>query len=229
VVNFFRPQVYLDMIVGPLKIPNIPSIPQREKSNVVPTPSACATLGEMRAVNSVRRPPHSVAQAHSASPDASDSRRPRKRRREESPEAARLSAGWRLARVQFGLLGWQEGERHPVLMFKNVPYAQPVERFQPALPWASPPWEGIRDATESGPPCFQMNWDRSNGNNRRVYRGVEDCLTMDVVVPTYAYDAAVASQTVDDCGTTTTTAADTAPIPIVVVIHDGNLEEVSCT
>lgn len=113
-------------------------------------------------------------------------------------------------------------------MFKNVPYAEPVERFQPAVPWSSPPWPGVRDATQSGPPCFQLNWDRSNGNNRRRYRGVEDCLTMDVVVPTYAYNAAVASQSVDTCDSTTSD-AEFSPIPIIVVIHDGNLEEVSGT
>jgi hypothetical protein len=158
----------------------------------------------------------------------------RRARLPTTPEAAPggvstggLAKCWRLARVQFGLLGAQRGERHPVLMFKNVPYAEPVERFQPALPWASPPWEGIRDATRSGPPCFQLNWDRSNGNNYRTYRGVEDCLTMDVVVPTYAYNAAVASQT-EACDTTPSD-ADSRPIPIIVVIHDGNLEEVSCT
>jgi hypothetical protein len=61
---------------------------------------------------------------------------------------------------QYGLLGGVEGERHSVTMFKNMPFADPVARFQPAVVWSSPAWEGVRDASASGPPCYQLTWDR---------------------------------------------------------------------
>ena len=78
----------------------------------------------------------------------------------------------------------------PVRAFLGIPYAAPpVEelRWKPPVPAAK--WDGVRKATEFGPHCMQGNvfgdmLFRDPGNS-------EDCLTLNVWVPTKAAASAV--------------------------------------
>lgn len=63
-----------------------------------------------------------------------------------------------------------------VARFRGIPYAAPPtgpRRF--AAPEPPQPWSAPRQAFASGPPCPQLN--------EGVYRGDEDCLTLDVWAP----------------------------------------------
>jgi para-nitrobenzyl esterase len=79
-----------------------------------------------------------------------------------------------LVRISTGALrGVAAGD---VVRFLGVPYAAPPlgdRRWRP--PGSVPTWDGVRPATESGPPCAQGNTGPSNAS--------EDCLHVDVTVP----------------------------------------------
>ena len=62
----------------------------------------------------------------------------------------------------------------------SVPYAT-AERF--AAPGPVAPWEGVRDATISGPQCPQMFGNSAKRAMLDPARFAEDCLTLDVYVP----------------------------------------------
>ncbi len=70
---------------------------------------------------------------------------------------------------------------HAGAVFRGVPFAQPPVG---TLRWRAPqpllPWQGVRDALASGPPCAQ----RSSGWNAAEARASrEDCLYLDVWTP----------------------------------------------
>src|SRR5262249_21759962 len=66
-------------------------------------------------------------------------------------------------------------------VFKGIPFAQPPVG---ALRWREPqpvlPWNGVRDATESGPPAAQAKF---GWNDAFAAAGKEDCLYLDVWTP----------------------------------------------
>ena len=83
------------------------------------------------------------------------------------PAGIRLDSG--------AIRGVQDGD---VIRYRGVPYARPPVgklRWQPPLPVAR--WAGVRDATRSGPACAQA------GSTPAESSAAEDCLTLDVTVP----------------------------------------------
>lgn len=85
-----------------------------------------------------------------------------------------------------------------VLRFGDVPYAAPALRWEPPAP--PRPWTGVRDATGPGSRCPQLA--AAPGVPHATAASVdEDCLTLDVTVPT---------------GTT-----PDARLPVLVWIHGG--------
>lgn len=82
------------------------------------------------------------------------------------PGVVRVDAGW--------LRGSVDGDH---VTYSGIPYAAPPvgeRRWQP--PVRPRPWQGVRDATAPSPYCPQLI--------RRVAVGQEDCLYLDVTVPT---------------------------------------------
>ncbi len=80
-----------------------------------------------------------------------------------------------VVRVEQGLVrGSREGD---VVVYRDVPFAAPPVgplRWLPPEPPA--PWQSVRDASEFGPPCPQLD---DNG----AYFGDEDCLQLNVWTP----------------------------------------------
>jgi para-nitrobenzyl esterase len=69
-------------------------------------------------------------------------------------------------------------------IFRGIPYAQPPVgelRWKPPAPVI--PWQGVRQATISGPPCIQRSYD---WNAMDAKNGREDCLYLDVRSPPHA-------------------------------------------
>ncbi|WP_165977035.1 carboxylesterase/lipase family protein [Nonomuraea diastatica] len=87
-----------------------------------------------------------------------------------------------------------------VARYRGIPYAQPPTgglRWQPPRPVAR--WQGVRDATTSGPACPQAS------DNPKESSEEEDCLTLDVTVPKKAR----------------TEKAGGEPRPVLVWLHGG--------
>ena len=66
-------------------------------------------------------------------------------------------------------------------LFRGLPFAQPPIgplRWKPPIPVA--PWQGIRDATHSGPGCMQIDYGWNHGN---AVNQSEDCLYLEVASP----------------------------------------------
>ncbi|MET0900227.1 MAG: carboxylesterase family protein [Mycobacterium sp.] len=95
-----------------------------------------------------------------------------------SPDV-RLSTG--VVHTEAGPVRGQVASDH--VLFQAIPYAAPPVgelRWQPPAPSAA--WEGMRDATKSGPRCIQ-----DTAGNPGSGRGTsEDCLTLNVWAPTAA-------------------------------------------
>lgn len=73
--------------------------------------------------------------------------------------------------TRYGCLeGYRSGK---TLVFRGVPYGK-AERW--SLPEYPDAWDGVRDATLSGPMGIHVNRDG-------VLTGVEDCLNMDIYRP----------------------------------------------
>jgi len=85
---------------------------------------------------------------------------------------------------------WDEG----IAVFRGIPYAEaPVDDLRWKPPVAKAHWDGVRDATEFGPPCFQSE-ARPTANNiyaEELGTMSEDCLTLNVWAPPDAADAPV--------------------------------------
>jgi para-nitrobenzyl esterase len=78
-------------------------------------------------------------------------------------------------------------------VFKGIPFAQPpVGPLRWRAPVAPPHWEGVRDATEFGPACFQPKPQLSGiYSPAKPLPMSEDCLTLNVWAPEDARDAPV--------------------------------------
>ena len=78
--------------------------------------------------------------------------------------------------------------------YRGIPYAAPPEgdlRWKP--PQAAPKWDGVRDAQEFGPACYQPT-GRGAGNSiyyEEVGQMSEDCLSLNVWAPQNAKNAPV--------------------------------------
>jgi para-nitrobenzyl esterase len=69
----------------------------------------------------------------------------------------------------------------PAYVFRGIPFAQPpVGRLRWQEPMPVLPWEGLREATRSGPPAAQASfgWNKAMAEASR-----EDCLYLDVWTP----------------------------------------------
>lgn len=81
-----------------------------------------------------------------------------------------------------------------IAVFRGIPYAEaPVGELRWKPPMAKAHWEGVRDATEFGPPCFQPE-ARPTANNiyaEELGAMSEDCLTLNVWAPDDATNAPV--------------------------------------
>jgi para-nitrobenzyl esterase len=67
------------------------------------------------------------------------------------------------------------------MLFRGIPYAAPpVGDLRWRRPQPVVPWDGVRDATRSGAPCFQRSY---GWNAADAAAGKEDCLTLEVHVP----------------------------------------------
>ena len=91
-------------------------------------------------------------------------------------------------RLNSGVVGTESGAVRGLvapdhLLFQGVPYAAPpVGELRWQLPIPPPPWEGVRDASKSGPRCVQDSSNDFSGG-----RGTsEDCLSLNVWSPTGA-------------------------------------------
>jgi carboxylesterase type B len=97
--------------------------------------------------------------------------------------------------------GCLKGEQHTnYLAFEGIRYAEPPigeNRFEPPKPYTDT-WEGVRNATQIGPMCVQIN-----DLNDNKLEGEEDCLFLNVYKP-----AADSSEEVDS-------------LPVLVHIHGG--------
>ncbi|WP_026924166.1 carboxylesterase/lipase family protein [Glycomyces arizonensis] len=103
----------------------------------------------------------------------------------EDPSLVETSSGWLRGTVE-------EGRR----TFLGVPYAAPPvgeRRWRAAEPVE--PWPGVRDATEPGSMCPQLDWTVGG------LAGSEDCLFLNVDVPSDA----------------------PGPLPVMVYLHGGGL------
>jgi para-nitrobenzyl esterase len=78
-------------------------------------------------------------------------------------------------------------------LFLGIPFAEPPvgeRRWQPPVPL--PRWEGVREATEFGPGCYQpQSAGLSNIYSRHPMPLSEDCLTLNIWSPEDASDAPV--------------------------------------
>lgn len=91
------------------------------------------------------------------------------------------------------LEGYAQGALH---VFKGIPYALPpvkAARWRPPSPM--PRWEGVRNATEFGPACFQPK-SRQFPGFVNIYADdppsmSEDCLTLNIWAPADAHNAPV--------------------------------------
>ncbi len=105
-----------------------------------------------------------------------------------------------VVRVEQGSLRGHALESHPgVFAFKGIPFASPPSgelRWRPPAP--AQPWEGVRDASEIGPVCWQPNPGKIPNFD---FRFDEDCLNLNVWTPT------------DDRN---------ARLPVIVWIHGGS-------
>lgn len=81
-----------------------------------------------------------------------------------------------------------------IAVFRGIPYAEaPVDGLRWKPPVAKAPWDGVRDATDFGLPCFQPE-ARPTANNiyaEELGEMSEDCLTLNVWAPKDATDAPV--------------------------------------
>ncbi|ACQ80382.1 Carboxylesterase type B [Beutenbergia cavernae DSM 12333] len=113
-----------------------------------------------------------TASAASAAPPSEEPPRP-------AAQAEPAGAHRPFARVDSG---WLRGEAADgVARFTGIPYAAPpVGEARWTAPRAPLPWRGVRDATQPGPLCPQL--DYTDWENP-VAVGQEDCLTLDVVRP----------------------------------------------
>jgi len=91
--------------------------------------------------------------------------------------------------------GALQGEREGgIVSYKGIPYAVAPEgklRWKPPVP--APDWDGVRDATEFGPACYQP---RARGAANSIYyedigEMSEDCLSLNVWAPKDAENAPV--------------------------------------
>jgi para-nitrobenzyl esterase len=77
-------------------------------------------------------------------------------------------------------------------VFKGIPYAQPqvgAMRWKPPAPL--PAWPGVRDASDFGPACIQVQSGLSSIYSEKPFPMSEDCLTLNVWAPANAKNAPV--------------------------------------
>lgn len=77
-------------------------------------------------------------------------------------------------------------------VYKGIPYALPPtgpRRWRPPEPVA--PWQGVRDAIDSGPACFQPPRRSGSIYDRPLTAASEDCLYLDIWAPEGARDLPV--------------------------------------
>lgn len=82
-----------------------------------------------------------------------------------------------------------EGNLH---VFKGIPYARPpvgALRWKPPMPL--PRWQGVREATEFGPACFQPSNSFVGVYVEEPMPMSEDCLTLNIWAPADAHNAPV--------------------------------------
>lgn len=71
-----------------------------------------------------------------------------------------------------------------IRVFKGIPYAQSAagaERWKPPVP--APAWNGVKDATAFGPPCFQPKSRPGSIYAEELAEMSEDCLSLNVWTP----------------------------------------------
>jgi len=102
-------------------------------------------------------------------------------RAEAAPAAAPMGAD--VVRTDLGAV--QGAARHGVLEFRGIPYAAaPVGALRWRGPQPARPWSGVRDASKFGSACPQLH--RFHLTDESLD---EDCLTLNVSVPTGAHRA----------------------------------------
>jgi para-nitrobenzyl esterase len=87
------------------------------------------------------------------------------------------------------LEGQTEGDLH---VFKGIPYALPPvgsARWKPPIP--TPRWDGVKQATDFGPICFQPHSPTATIYSWAPAPMSEDCLTLNIWAPAKAHNAPV--------------------------------------
>jgi para-nitrobenzyl esterase len=89
--------------------------------------------------------------------------------------------------------GAVKGKTEGVLdVFKGVPYAEPpvgAMRWKPPAPL--PKWPGVRDASDFGPACIQIQSGPPSIYSEKPFPMSEDCLTLNVWAPAHSNNAPV--------------------------------------
>src|SRR2546425_5931170 len=95
--------------------------------------------------------------------------------------AAPLLAAGAPVRLESGLLSGASGSSPEVRVYKGIPYAAPpVGDLRWKAPKAPAPWQGVRDAAQFSPICYQQPYPAGS-----IYRSApqpvsEDCLYLNV-------------------------------------------------
>jgi para-nitrobenzyl esterase len=87
------------------------------------------------------------------------------------------------------LRGSSQGDVH---IFRGIPYAEAPEgprRWQAPVPKAA--WNGLRNATEFGPACWQPDGKLNNIYASKPMPMSEDCLSLNIWTPAHAHNAPV--------------------------------------
>ena len=97
--------------------------------------------------------------------------------------------------------GWLQGAAAAEYRsFQGIPYAAPpVDGLRWRAPRPARSWQGVRDATQPGQPCVQLDGD--SPRQPPPLAGSEDCLFLNVTTPREA----------------------TGPLPVLVFVHGGGL------